>query len=123
MTPLLAASNYVSLNPLYLSAAPRDPAVLKAHKVLVVSVVLVVSAVLLVHAVNAVHAVRADQKALVVNVEPQDRVVYADQEALVVNAELQESVVLWVTQATLDLLVLKVLPEYLALPEPLASKA
>ncbi|HEV8051548.1 MAG TPA: hypothetical protein VGP47_03570 [Parachlamydiaceae bacterium] len=70
-------------------------------------------------------AVHAALKALVVNADVLDlvgHVVHVEKKALVVNAELQGGMVLWAAQAILDLLVLKALPEKLALPVHLASK-
>jgi hypothetical protein len=126
----LAVRNHVIR--LFLNAVPqdlKDHAALKALKDPVVNAALQGPAVIAVPkdpvalkdpAVNAVpkgpvvNAVNAARKAHAVN---------ADQEVRAVSAEPPGSAAPWVDQAKLDLLVRKVLPEYLALPELLASKA
>lgn len=103
MIALLAAHNNVYLNPLFLSADPKDLAALKVHKVPVENVVLQV------HVGNAVHAVLAAHAVHVANVVLLAPVVHAGQEVHVVNAEVLENVALWVNQEILDLRVHKVL--------------
>lgn len=119
MSALLAAHKYVYLNPLFLSADPKDPkdpAALKVHAVPVENVVLQDH---VAHAVHAAHKVHAVHVANVVLLAP---VVHAGQEVHVVNAEVLENVALWVNQEMLDLRVHKDLLEFLALTELQVSR-